>query len=333
MAAILRMRPALRLQWVWILFLVAAGCGERDERAWETGDPLHARGIGLPPPAEWSPPAADAPPEMIRVRRPPLSPGVFPCSTCHEGGASSADAAPVMPHKIHLERDLTCADCHAPDGEKEPKVPAVALCFDCHDDLAGDSERVRTYFAGIETPRGTYEFPRRWKTRDTIANHAGHAAAGVDCADCHGPPADTAYAKPKAVPLMARCIDCHTRRAAPVACADCHREIRDPAHGNIVLRHAEEQRGCLDCHHPDDRDVLRLADGTAIPFEESYRLCGQCHGPKLRDWKRGLHGKRTGMWDGRKEYLLCVHCHQDPHQPRFPAMTPDPPPVRPGDIR
>ena len=30
---------------------------------------------------------------------------------------------------------------------------------------------------------------------------------------------------------------------------------------------------------------------------------------QYRDWKAGVHGKRTGEWDGRKDYLLCVNCH------------------------
>jgi len=66
-----------------------------------------------------------------------------------------------------------------------------------------------------------------------------------------------------------------------------------------------------------------------IDFNESYKLCGQCHGPKLRDWEAGIHGRRTGQWNGEKEYLLCAHCH-DPHSPKFPPMKPEPAPIKPG---
>lgn len=123
-------------------------------------------------------------------------------------------------------------------------------------------------------------------------------------------------------------------------CSDCHadmepnlerRELED-MHTDIVLNHAEGQRWCLDCHNPDDRDVLRLVSGETIPFGESYRLCGQCHGDKFRDWKVGIHGKRTGFWNGDKQYLLCAHCH-NPHDPKFKALKPLPPPVRPGEAR
>lgn len=123
-------------------------------------------------------------------------------------------------------------------------------------------------------------------------------------------------------------------------CSDCHagmetnrqrRELED-MHTDIVLHHAEGQRWCLDCHNPDDRDRLRLVSGELIEFSESYRLCGQCHGDKFRDWKVGIHGKRTGNWNGDKQYLLCAHCH-NPHDPKFKPIAPLPPPARPGQAR
>jgi hypothetical protein len=123
-------------------------------------------------------------------------------------------------------------------------------------------------------------------------------------------------------------------------CSSCHegqktnptRRVLKDEHQKIMLRHDEQHRWCLDCHNPDNRDRLRLASGETIGFEESYRLCGQCHGDKFRDWRAGVHGRRTGQWNGRKTYLLCVHCH-NPHQPRFKPVHPMPPPVRPEHLR
>jgi hypothetical protein len=103
-------------------------------------------------------------------------------------------------------------------------------------------------------------------------------------------------------------------------------------HTEIVLAHDEEHRWCLDCHDAEDRDVLHLAGGQRVPFEESYRLCGQCHGEKLRDWRAGVHGRRSGEWNGRKTYLLCAHCH-DPHRPAFAPIRPEAPPRRPAAAR
>jgi hypothetical protein len=123
-------------------------------------------------------------------------------------------------------------------------------------------------------------------------------------------------------------------------CSDCHKEMKpNPTrrelkdeHTGIVLNHAEGQRWCLDCHDISNRDKLRLVSGEKIGFDESFRLCGQCHGDKYRDWKVGVHGKRTGMWNGEKQYLLCVHCH-NPHDPQYKPIPPMPPPTRPEDTK
>ena len=110
------------------------------------------------------------------------------------------------------------------------------------------------------------------------------------------------------------------------------RELEEHTEIAESFNHANQQRWCLDCHNPDNRDKLRLANGKLIDFEESYYLCGQCHGTIFRDWKAGVHGKRTGEWNGKKMYRLCVHCH-NPHHPRFEPLSPMPPPVPPAEIK
>jgi hypothetical protein len=125
------------------------------------------------------------------------------------------------------------------------------------------------------------------------------------------------------------CSGCHDNKGQKVN--PRRRELG--MHSEIELRHGPvESRWCLDCHDPLDRDRLRLANGDRIPFTVSYQLCGQCHGDKYRDWKVGVHGKRTGSWNGPKQYLLCVHCH-NPHSPRFKPLKPLPAPVPPEQIK
>ena len=99
-------------------------------------------------------------------------------------------------------------------------------------------------------------------------------------------------------------------------------------HTDIELKHDVEHRWCLDCHDANDRDHLHLASGELVSFDESYKLCGQCHGEKFRDWRAGVHGRRTGYWNGHKKYLLCANCH-NPHQPHFKPIEPKPAPNRP----
>lgn len=123
-------------------------------------------------------------------------------------------------------------------------------------------------------------------------------------------------------------------------CSECHspgdKVNRTPRkvefHDDIVLHHDEKNRWCLDCHDAQHRDKLHLADGRLVDFTESYRLCGQCHGPTLRNWKAGEHGKRTGSWSGAKQYLLCASCHS-PHSPHFKPLQPKKPPLRQEAIR
>ncbi len=122
-------------------------------------------------------------------------------------------------------------------------------------------------------------------------------------------------------------------------CNDCHSELEPnplrremvEMHEEIIFDHDSENRWCLACHNTVDLDSLVLAGGKLLGFNESFKLCGQCHGPKYRDWKLGIHGKRTGYWNGKKQYLLCVHCH-DPHSPKIKSLQPMPPPRRPKQI-
>jgi hypothetical protein len=119
------------------------------------------------------------------------------------------------------------------------------------------------------------------------------------------------------------CSGCHADLTP-----DTHRRPLTAMHEDIVLKHDEEHRWCLDCHDAANRDWLHLASGERVSFDESYRLCGQCHGEKYRDWRAGVHGRRTGEWNGHKKYLLCAHCH-NPHRPRFQPIEPKPAPRRP----
>lgn len=120
-------------------------------------------------------------------------------------------------------------------------------------------------------------------------------------------------------------------------CSDCHedeepnpqrRELKDE-HDQMKLVHGD--LWCLHCHDLNDRQKLHLADSTLVAFDESWRLCTQCHGKKLPDWRVGVHGKRMGSWRGAKDYWNCVACH-NPHHPRFEPLEPKPAPLRPTQI-
>lgn len=148
-------------------------------------------------------------------------------------------------------------------------------------------------------------------------------------------------------------------------CVKCH--YNKEKYEKLVLdwdksKHSENKVTCIKCHGGDPsgasagdgkdskktnfrhikeplRELALFWSGGAsmsrpnnkvIAFAFDY--CGQCHGTIYRDWKVGIHGKRTGYWNGDKEYRICLKCH-DPHNPKFKQLKPDPPPLRPRQIK
>ena len=114
-----------------------------------------------------------------------------------------------------------------------------------------------------------------------------------------------------------KCTSCHTGKKVLV------NNAQELTHGNVILNHGKEgnELGCIDCHHPEDRDFLEDKKGRKIDFDHSYQLCGQCHFRQKRDWLGGAHGKRVSYWAGDRVVYNCASCH-DPHSPRFEKRFP-----------
>lgn len=117
------------------------------------------------------------------------------------------------------------------------------------------------------------------------------------------------------------CMECH--KLLP---ARWHYDRPMVEHQDIRLEHGNN-RFCLNCHHPTNRNAFVDYDGSQIPQGEVVRLCAKCHGTIYRDWLAGVHGRRNGYWDTRRgpqTQLRCIQCH-DPHRPAFAPMKPMPP--------
>jgi len=97
-----------------------------------------------------------------------------------------------------------------------------------------------------------------------------------------------------------------------------------------ILDHGQQRFWCLTCHNPDDRNSLQTLAGVKVDFNEAWKVCGQCHSARQKDWYFGAHGKRVDNWHGDAERYNCTECH-NPHRPPFRQQKPQPaPPVRVG---
>ena len=123
-------------------------------------------------------------------------------------------------------------------------------------------------------------------------------------------------------------------------CSDCHANIEEaqlkglPAtHRTEKFDHFEGAKKCDTCHNAADKDLLWLAKGEPVSFDDSPRVCAQCHSEKYRDWDFGAHGKHVGSWNAERTRYSCADCH-DPHRPgQQPMQTVAPPPFPAMGIR
>lgn len=136
-----------------------------------------------------------------------------------------------------------------------------------------------------------------------------------------GPPrVVTAVKDAHGEPVTVACSTCHTTR--PPNPENKAAKDLDEFHGGMAFSHGTVS--CLSCHNPTDYDSLKLADGRRVEFSDVMTLCGQCHGPQMKDYEHGAHGGMNGYWDlsrGPRTKNNCVDCH-NPHAPQFPKMQP-----------
>lgn len=141
-------------------------------------------------------------------------------------------------------------------------------------------------------------------------------------------------------------------------CTNCHdnqfvdRRVRKltEEHRELVFEHGGGRFWCYDvCHNGRDMNRLISYRRQPISYDESYKLCGQCHFERQKDWVFGGHGKRLGAfavprnipekyeelkvadrqaigtWQGERVVHMCASCH-NPHSPAIKPYTPSPPP-------
>lgn len=160
----------------------------------------------------------------------------------------------------------------------------------------------RRYGPEVQPPPLTYpqevHRPLHSGALDTDLRDIHQSPVGIACTTCHG-----SASQPRLI--------------EPGVAQDFHRGIQ-LSHGNL---------SCNSCHSRE-RNLLHLADGQKVNFDETLRLCAQCHGQQHRDYGRGAHGGMSGYWDrrrGKQVRNTCIDCHS-PHKPAYQPMHPVHPP-------
>lgn len=232
-----------------------------------------------------------------------------------EGMRSPEPPRPTVNHKLHVERDVLCADCHDPKETGTPTLPDSKTCFECHEkDLSQEPERVQAYFGAVRQPDGSYRFSRPAYMADLIMPHKEHTESGVECVSCHGPPLERAFPRPAPLAFMTKCVDCHEQKPdRRTSCETCHKETRKelpPAshaalgfrtvHGKSAPKGWKEGNGetCGICHQVP-QDCSGCHEKTK---PETHRVAG---------WNR-FHGQGDLLGNERPfEDLSCSLCHQE----------------------
>ena len=143
----------------------------------------------------------------------------------HFGLRDDARQPFAFSHRIHIEKELACTDCH--EGVERGPVaglPTVSGCMVCHSQIATEAPLIKTLAAleeqGLDLPwQRVYGFTREAHVR---FEHAPHIRAGTACATCHGDMVTQTVAQRVVDMDMAFCVNCHTQKQASNDCLTCH---------------------------------------------------------------------------------------------------------------
>jgi hypothetical protein len=243
------------------------------------------------------------------------------CDFCHLGqnaGVRGRVAKMVIPapnlrmnHKIHLARNIQCAQCHGRVDELElatrDQLPRMAGCFTCHalpapsrGDARGDCEACHlTDPAGqMLTSFSTGDLmPPLWlhgagHTPDWLERHKQVAGGNSSlCGSCH---------------TSSYCTDCHDGKIRP----------RDVHPDDWISMHAQAARQdnprCVSCHQLQTYcgDCHRRV-GVARDVPTSRRFTNRRFHPAPQIWTNGPRSPQHHAWEAQRNLNACVSCHTE----------------------
>lgn len=116
-----------------------------------------------------------------------------------------------------------------------------------------------------------------------------------------------------------KCSECHSKSISELKMTNLKGQ---KAHSDINLKHASlKELNCNSCHPTQNLDNLKSNLDAPVDFNQSYKVCAQCHSTQYKDWLGGAHGKRVKGWVNPRISHTCVDCH-NPHNPKFEVRYP-----------
>jgi|SRR5579862_958303 len=152
-------------------------------------------------------------------------------ASAQDTATSSANAGPGVPfnfsHKKHAETKMECVFCHE-EAQTSTKAtfPREQKCMVCHSSVKTDSGAIRQLAAIPKDSRIVPEKPLYKLAEFVYFSHARHAAAKVECTQCHGDVFSMDVVELRLPMRMKACVDCHKASKAPATCTSCHEEIQ-----------------------------------------------------------------------------------------------------------
>ncbi|MBI4342919.1 MAG: cytochrome c3 family protein [Candidatus Omnitrophica bacterium] len=262
------------------------------------------------------------------------------CVECHQTFEAGQESAPtqMMDHDIHVQRGLSCADCHGGDATSADQAAAMdpakgfigrparqdipQFCARCH----GDPVYMRRYNPNLPTDQHLKYLTSQHGKRNALADP--DVAVCTSCHGAHGvrskkDPFSPVY--PTNIP--GTCAECHNdatrmeRHGLPVT---QHWEYSQSVHGQALLFRGD--RGaphCASCHgsheasrpgtiaignvcaqcHSLTRDLFAKSPHKAAHEALGLPECEVCHG-------NHLIRKPSDEMLGVGADAVCVSCHE-----------------------
>ena len=129
-------------------------------------------------------------------------------------------------HKVHIENDLECLDCHQYyEQQAFSGRPVLETCSSCHEELLGESKEEEKLLEYIRAGKEV-EWQRLYRVpEDVYFSHRRHVVLGkIECNACHGDIGQSLRPPSKPIKItMKKCMKCHKDNEVSNDCIACHR--------------------------------------------------------------------------------------------------------------